>query len=286
MDLLTEPGVVRAASRSWRAQGLTVGFVPTMGALHDGHLSLVKEARAAGADRIIASIFVNPTQFGAGEDLESYPRDDEGDAAKLRALGVDVLFRPGVDTIYPPGSETAISLSQLPNHLCGLTRPVHFGGVATVVSLLFNIVEPDLAVFGEKDFQQLQVIRRMVRDLHFGVRIIGAPIFREPDGLAMSSRNVYLKGADRKRALCLSQALAHARTAVGDGERRCASLIAEMRRICEDAGGTVDYVAIVDPATLEAVDHVDSETRAVLAVQVGPARLIDNCSLTARFSDP
>ncbi len=286
MQTLTATSDVRSASRAWRAAGLTVGFVPTMGALHAGHLSLIGAAREAGAQRIAASIFVNPTQFGADEDLDAYPADSAGDAAKLSAAGVDLLFRPTSHTIYPPGSETAVSLARLPNHLCGLSRPVHFGGVATVVSLLFNIVEPDVAVFGEKDFQQLQVIRRMVRDLHFPIRVVGAPIIREPDGLAMSSRNAYLRGADRERARCLYTALEWAAAQAAGGVRAVAILIDGMRRICEDAGGDVDYIEVVDPESLESLDRIESSARALLAVQVGPARLIDNRSLTASTADP
>ena len=207
MQRITNPHELRAWSRAQRRQDQVVGFVPTMGALHEGHLSLVRAARDAGADKVVASIFVNPTQFAPGEDLDAYPRDLDGDLSKLTALGVDAVFLPTVDSIYPAGSQTTVTLAHLPRVLCGVDRPTHFQGVATVVSLLFHIVEPDLAVFGEKDFQQLQVIRRMVRDLWFDVRVVGAPIVREHDGLAMSSRNAYLTTEERQRALCLSSAL-------------------------------------------------------------------------------
>ena len=280
MRVLTAPAEVRAASRAWRREGLTVGFVPTMGYLHAGHLSLVDAARAAGADRIIASIFVNPTQFGPGEDLASYPRDEAGDRAKLESRGVDLLFMPATEHIYQEGAETSIALSDLPNHLCGLSRPVHFGGVATVVALLFNITEPDVAVFGQKDFQQLQVIRKMVVDLHFAVSVVGAPIIREPDGLAMSSRNAYLNADERQRATCLSRALRDASARVAAGERNADVLKAVITTHCEAAGGTVDYVAIVNESTLEPVGRLNGPARAAIAVRIGPARLIDNVLLS------
>lgn len=276
MDILTRADAVRSASRAWRHAGLTVGFVPTMGALHEGHLSLVQAARKAGAQRIVVSIFVNPRQFGAGEDLSSYPRDLDADAARLRALDVDLVFHPTVETMYAQGAETSVSLERLPHHLCGLTRPVHFGGVATVVSLLFNIVEPDVAVFGEKDFQQLQVIRTLVRDLHFPVRIVGAPIVRAHDGLALSSRNAYLTREQRAQATCLYRALADARSRVAAGERSAQVLIDAMSSLCIQGGGQVDYVVIVDETSLEPVEFVDRPVRAALAVQIGQARLIDN----------
>ena len=276
MRTLVSPEAVRRQQRAWRRQGLRVGFVPTMGALHDGHLRLVEVAREAGADRVVVSIFVNPTQFGPSEDLAAYPRDHEGDAHKLAARGVDLLFLPERQTIYPPGAETWVTLERLPHRWCGASRPDHFRGVATVVSLLLHITEPDIAVFGEKDYQQLQVIRRMVRDLHMGVEIVGAPTVREPDGLAMSSRNAYLGPEDRARARSLSQALGRAQALVDGGERCAAALLGEMRAICESAGGCVDYLAVVDPDTLEPLAQLDGPARALLAVQVGPARLIDN----------
>lgn len=280
MQIVTAPPQVRAASRAWRREGLTVGFVPTMGYLHAGHLSLVDAARRAGADRIIASIFVNPTQFGPAEDLDSYPRDEPGDRAKLESRGVDLLFMPAAEHIYQDGAETSISLSDLPNHLCGRSRPVHFGGVATVVALLFNITEPDIAVFGQKDFQQLQVIRKMVRDLHFGVSVVGAPIIRESDGLALSSRNAYLNSGQRQRATCLSRALADARARVAAGERDCNVLKDAITAHCEAAGGAVDYVAIVNESTLQPVGKLNGPARAAIAVRIGPARLIDNVLLS------
>lgn len=271
---------VRASSREWRAQGLTVGLVPTMGALHAGHLSLVERARAAGADRVIVSIFVNPTQFAPGEDLASYPRDTAGDIAKLGSVGVDAVFLPSVETIYPPLSRTVVGVSGLSERLCGASRPHHFGGVATVVTMLLNIAEPDVAVFGEKDFQQLQIIRRLVADLHLPVRIVGAPIVREADGVAMSSRNAYLTPAERQRASALSEALSAAVSAVDGGERDPARLVALMRSICARAG-TIDYVEVVDRRTLEPTPRIDEFSHALVAVQVGRARLIDNRSVAA-----
>jgi pantoate--beta-alanine ligase len=278
MKIATDPGAVRSAVRTWRAGGQTTGFVATMGALHAGHLSLVSAARAAGATRLVASIFVNPKQFGPDEDLDSYPKVPEADAQKLRERGVDLLFLPASRTMYPPQSQTSVALSELPNHLCGLTRPVHFGGVATVVSMLFNIVEPDLAVFGQKDFQQLQVIRQLNQDLHFGIQIVGAPIVREKDGLAMSSRNAYLSTQQRERAPALHRSLLHAKKIVAAGETSADAVREAILEICSTAG-TVDYIAIVNEETLEDVSIIQGPVRVALAVQVGSARLIDNMRL-------
>ncbi len=271
---------VRQEVRRLQREGARVGFVPTMGALHAGHLTLVEEARRAGATRVVASVFVNPTQFGPGEDLDAYPRDPEGDAEKLRSVGTDVLFLPPVAVMYPPGAETRVTLERLPQHLCGLSRPHHFGGVATVVTGLLNVVGPDLAVFGEKDFQQLQVVRRLVRDLHMPVQVVGGPIVREADGLAMSSRNAYLSPSERARAVCLHQALTDAAEAVAAGERGAAALEAAMRSRCAAAGGEVEYAVVVDPDTLDALSEVGpSGARALLAVRFGRTRLIDNAPL-------
>ncbi|MFT5429519.1 MAG: pantoate--beta-alanine ligase [Myxococcota bacterium] len=273
-----EPASLRQQVRRWKQEGHRVALVPTMGALHAGHLSLVKAAFDAGATRVIASIFVNPTQFAAGEDLSTYPRDTDLDVGKLGNAGVHAVFLPSVGTMYPAGSRTNITVGGLSQVLCGRSRPTHFGGVATVVALLFNIVQPDVAVFGEKDFQQLQVIRRLTADLHLPVEIVAAPIVREFDGLAMSSRNAYLTADQRMLAPLLFEAMGHARSLVLTGERDPAVLVGDMRAICERAG-TVDYVMVVDDNTLQEATVIGPSSRVALAVQVGRARLIDNCSL-------
>jgi pantoate--beta-alanine ligase len=257
-----------------------VGLVPTMGALHAGHLSLVDVARNAGADRIIVSVFVNPTQFGANEDLEAYPIDLGADSEMLQSKEIDLLFTPSTSTMYPPGAETSVAVANLSTGLCGTSRPVHFGGVATVVCSLLNIAEPALAVFGEKDYQQLQVIRRMAQDLHIPTKIVGGPIVREPDGLAMSSRNRYLNETERVSARCLSEALRLAKQLVGDGETQSEIIIDAMTRHCLQTGGLLDYIALVCPDTLTPVHTVLRPVRALLAIRVGQARLIDNCQLT------
>lgn len=216
MDVFDDIAGLRAHLAPWRQAGETIALVPTMGALHAGHLALVAEARARGT-RVVATIFVNPTQFGDPSDLEKYPRDDAGDLAKFEAAGVDVVLMPSVEAIYPNGAETIVETERLANMLHGLVRPGHFRGVTTVVAKLFNIIQPDIACFGEKDYQQLQVIRTMVRDLHFPIEIIGVPTQRESDGLAMSSRNVRLSPEDRAAGLVLSRALAHAETLAAEG---------------------------------------------------------------------
>ena len=264
---------------TWRREGRRIGLVPTMGFLHEGHLSLVRIARRQ-ADRVVVSIFVNPTQFGPGEDLDAYPRDEERDHDLLQAEGVDAVLLPSVDEMYPVGYQTRVGLDHLPRHLCGLSRPVHFGGVATVVTKLLNIVKPHLAVFGEKDFQQLTIIRRLVRDLNLDVDIVSGPTVREADGLAMSSRNAYLTAPQRPAALTLSRVLALARQMVADGERQAAVVL---RRATELIGSvpdtTIDYVSICDPLTLDDVSVIDRPLRMALAVKVGPTRLIDNVAL-------
>jgi len=253
-----------------------------MGALHDGHLSLVETARKNGADRIVVSIFVNPTQFGPNEDLDTYPRDLEGDLTRLRRAGVDLLFVPTVETIYPPHSQTFVTVEELQKPLCGRTRPDHFRGVATVVSLLFNIVEPDIAVFGQKDFQQLQVIRQIVRDLHMGVNIVGSPIVREADGLAMSSRNQKLTDAQRAGATSLFRAIGTIQRCVALGEDNPTTLIKKMRCMVEAAGGEVDYVRFVDPVTLADVAVIAKDSHALIAAYFGATRLIDNAPAYSR----
>ena len=269
---------LRDATQSMRRQGETLAFVPTMGCLHAGHLSLVERAREE-ADRVVVSVFVNPTQFGPGEDLEAYPRVEESDCEKLEAAGVDVTFLPSADELYPAGDQTVVALSELPNHLCGLSRPVHFRGVSTVCAKLFGAVGPDVVVFGEKDFQQLQVIRRMVRDLLLPIRVVGVPTHREADGLARSSRNQYLSPDERERAASLHRALRDAAAQVQAGEHRVDALLDQMHATLGASGGTIDYAEVVDPDTLEPLETVRREARALVAVQFGSARLIDNIAL-------
>ncbi len=269
-----------ARAEGWRAAGKRIAFVPTMGYLHAGHVSLLQDARKRG-DVLVLSIFVNPTQFGPKEDLSRYPRDLDGDLAKARGAGVDAVFLPEPADMYPPNYQTYVQVRELEQPMCGASRPGHFIGVATVVLKLFNLVRPHVALFGEKDFQQLQVLKRMVRDLNLGVEVIGRPIVREPDGLAMSSRNSYLSPEDRVRALALSRALGAARAAFDRGERSAQSLLAEARAVLDSAEGVrVDYLDLRDAETLAALDG-DVRTPAVMAVAafVGKTRLIDNQQL-------
>ncbi len=265
----------RNASRGARSRGARVGLVPTMGYLHEGHLALVRRAREL-AEFVVVSIFVNPTQFGPGEDFERYPRDWDRDSGLCRRAGVDLVFAPPVEELYPEGAQTWVSVEDLSGPLCGGSRPGHFRGVATVVSKLFHAVEPDVAVFGEKDYQQLQVIRRMARDLLMPVRVEGIPIVREQDGLALSSRNVYLTGEQRGQALALSRALARAQDLVSTGEERVAPILEEVRRVLEGAGVRVEYAEIRHPETLAPVDSVRPRAVLALAGVVGATRLIDN----------
>ncbi len=277
--VLTEPDEMRAQSRAWRAAGQTVGFVPTMGYLHEGHLSLVSLA-AERCDHTVVSIFVNPAQFGPGEDLGAYPRDPEGDLAKSAAAGAELAWVPPTETMYPPGYQTRVEVTELSKPLCGVSRPVHFGGVATVVTKLFNVVEPDLAMFGEKDYQQLQVIRRLVRDLDFPIEIVAGPTVREPDGLAMSSRNAYLSAAERSQATCLVRGLREAWRLFDEGQREAAPLLETVRRTVASAPlGREDYIELRDAETLEAVERVEARAVLALAVFFGKARLIDNTVL-------
>jgi pantoate--beta-alanine ligase len=266
---------LRARIRAWRGGGDTVGLVPTMGALHDGHLSLVAAARRENA-RTIATIFVNPTQFGPNEDLAAYPRDPAGDVAKLDAAGCDLLFAPEVGEMYPAGFATSVAVAGLTEHLCGATRPGHFGGVATVVTKLLLQALPDRAYFGEKDFQQLQVIRRLARDLDIPVAIVGVPTLREADGLAMSSRNRYLSAEDRRRAAALPDVLRKTAAAL-PGAADVAGLLDAARASLLAAGfASIDYLALCDEATLQPVSRPTSGTRLFAAAWIGRTRLIDN----------
>ena len=266
-------------SQALRRQGRAIALVPTMGYLHEGHLSLVRIGRER-ADDLVVSIFVNPTQFGPGEDLEDYPRDIERDLDLLRREGVDAVFAPENDAVYGPDFQTYVKLDALSNHLCGLSRPVHFRGVATVVCKLFNMVQPHVAVFGEKDFQQLVVIRQMAADLNFDIEIVGGPTVREADGLAMSSRNTYLSEAERQAAGNLYKALTKARRLVADGIRDAREVVTAAEQIINTwPEARADYISIVSPDTLEAVDQIDRPARMALAVNIGRTRLIDNMAL-------
>ncbi len=280
MEIIQKPEEMQAWARAKARSGATICLVPTMGFLHEGHLSLMR--RAAGlCDLVAASLFVNPTQFGPNEDLDRYPRDFERDMALLRQEKVAAVFAPTPDLMYPQGFQTEVRVKELATHLCGKSRPVHFSGVTTVVSKLFNIVLPEVAVFGEKDFQQLAIIRRLVADMNIPVRIVGHPIVREADGLAMSSRNANLNPTNRAAALSLSTALQLARTQAAQGQMSTAELAVLLERhIHSFAGTAIDYASFVDCETLEPAEMVDERTVLALAVFVegkaGKVRLIDN----------
>jgi pantoate--beta-alanine ligase len=270
---------VRRAVREARERGRMVRLVPTMGALHEGHASLIRAARADGGF-VAVSLFVNPTQFGPNEDYQKYPRPIERDLDVCRREGVDLVFAPAAAEMYPDGPRTGIHVAGMSETMCGAFRPGHFDGVCTVVAKLLAIVGPDAAYFGEKDAQQLAVIGRMVRDLNLPVEIRGCPLVREPDGLAMSSRNVYLEGADRRRALALSVALAEARRAVEGGERNARTVAADVRRRLEAADGVaLEYAVAVDPDTLEDLERIEDKVLVAVAARVGATRLIDNVLL-------
>ena len=270
-DVVELRDLVRAA----RDRGKTVGFVPTMGALHEGHFSLVRLARGE-TGLVVVSIFVNPLQFAPGEDLARYPRREAQDAAELEREGVDVVYLPEPASMYPPGFSTAIDVAGVSEGGEGAARPGHLRGVATVVSKLFLQVAPDVAVFGRKDLQQVAVVRRMIRDLDFPIRLVVGETVREPDGLALSSRNAYLSEEDRRIAAAFPRTLFAARDAAGRGEREASLLAGRVRRELEAAGLTVDYVDVVDPATMEPVANALSGTALAAAVRVGKTRLIDN----------
>ena len=256
-----------------------IAFVPTMGFLHEGHLALMREARRH-ADAVIISIFVNPAQFGPAEDFETYPRNLDRDVRLAKSVDVDVIFAPSNQTMYALNHETYVNLDELPKYLCGASRPGHFKGVATVVAKLFNIVTPDVAVFGEKDYQQLVVIRRLVRDLNFNVRVIGVPTVREADGVAMSSRNAYLSKDERLSARALYQGLQRAQQLTSEGITRTEAIVDRVKAFISSHPYTdIDYVTICNPETLEPVDQINGEALMALAVRVGATRLIDNAVL-------
>ena len=279
MQTLTTIEETREISRELSKRGKTLALVPTMGYLHEGHLSLMRIAKRS-ADVVVTSIFVNPTQFGANEDLEAYPRDFKRDEALCKAEGVSYIFYPTPESMYGDGYSAYVNEDNMSKGLCGASRPIHFKGVLTVVSKLFNICEPDVAVFGEKDAQQLRLLRRMTTDLNFPVKILSAPIVREPDGLAMSSRNQYLTRQEREDALCLSKSLDLAKQLYANGERDAATIIASMSDLINDfKTPKIDYIEAVDDRTLAPVSTLNQPTLMALAVQFGKARLLDNTVL-------
>jgi pantoate--beta-alanine ligase len=272
----------RQACARFRTAGKTLGLVPTMGALHPGHLSLVRAAQKR-CDAVAVSIFVNPTQFGPKEDFASYPRVFEQDCQTLEAAGVDMVFAPAVEEMYPPGASTFVEVEGLSDRLDGASRPGHFRGVATVVSKLFHIFAPDVAFFGQKDAAQVAVLRRMVRDLRFAVQVEVCPTMREPDGLALSSRNRNLSDGERRQALVLSRALSAVEKRFQGGEVDSGKLVDEAQRVLKDEPGIqVEYCRIVDPETLEDVSHVRHGGLVAIAARVGATRLIDNLLLSPR----
>ena len=279
MNVLDSIQSTRTTVRSARQQGRTIGLVPTMGALHEGHMSLVRAAKAQ-SDFVVVSLFVNPLQFGPKEDLAKYPRPFERDRDLLEQTGVDLLFAPSSEEMYPRGVATYVNVDALSERLDGKSRPGHFRGVTTVVSKLFHIVEPDLAFFGQKDAAQVAIIKRMVRDLNMPMEIVACPIVREPDGLAMSSRNAYLDPDQREQALVLSRSLQRVEELFRQGERRAANLEAAGRSTFTDEPGVrLDYFSLVDPESLETVGTASAGTLAVVAAYVGNTRLIDNVVL-------
>jgi pantoate--beta-alanine ligase len=272
---------LRERVRLIRAEGRSIALVPTMGALHDGHMSLVEVARQQ-ADDVIVSIFVNPKQFGPNEDFDAYPRTEARDAAMLADAGVAVLWAPTPDVVYPDGFATTVSVARLGDGLCGAARPGHFDGVATVVAKLFNQVQPDLAVFGDKDWQQLAIIRRMTIDLDLPVEIIGVPTLREADGLAMSSRNAYLTPEQRTAAVALPKAMVSAITAIESGVPVAEALARAIERIVDAGFDRPDYLSLVDAASLEPLGSLDREARLIAAARIGGTRLIDNHPVSPR----
>lgn len=278
MEIVETISTMQQMARQWQLEGHTVAVVPTMGALHQGHVSLIDLA-CQRASKVVASIFVNPTQFGPNEDFEGYPRDEKADLKKLELHNAAAVFMPTVSEMYPEGYETKVELSHLPGHLCGMRREGHFAGVTTVVLKLFNAVQPQIAVFGEKDYQQLMIVRKMVRDLNLPVEVVAGPTVREEDGLAMSSRNRYLDSSERKAAASVYQALTRARQLVNSGTVDTIILRQAMTEIIEQAGANVDYVAVIEPASLEELNVVGERAHAAVAVFVGRTRLIDNIRL-------
>ncbi len=276
MQVVRKIREMQKVSDQLKQEGKRIGLVPTMGYLHDGHLSLVRKVKDL-CGVVVVSIFVNPTQFGPGEDFKRYPRDEEGDKAKLEGEAVDLLFIPEASDMYPSGYQTYVDVTEVSKGLCGDFRPGHFRGVATVVAKLFNIVKPDVAIFGEKDYQQLLVIKRMVEDLNFDIKIIPGVLIREEDGMAMSSRNTYLSPEQRQRALILYRSLLKGKDLFQSGERKVSALLKAVKESIESMDGvTLQYVEIRDVETLEKIKNVDKPAVIALAAIVGSVRLIDN----------
>ncbi len=279
MDVIPSPEAMQRRALELKRSGRTIGFVPTMGFLHEGHLSLMRLAREK-CDVLVASIFVNPTQFGPNEDLDAYPRDFERDEALCAQAGVDIVFYPEPENMYAADASVWVDEESLSGVLCGASRAGHFRGVCTVVAKLFNLVLPDVAVFGEKDAQQLRIIERMVRDLNFPIEIVRGPIVREPDGLAMSSRNKYLSAEQRQNALCLKRSLDRVRELAGAGERKVSVLRDAMVELIEAVPeAAIDYIEFVDDASVVPVDGIEGHALVALAVRIGATRLIDNAVL-------
>ncbi len=277
MKIVKTVSEVRQQVKEWKRAGLSVGLVPTMGFLHEGHKSLIERA-AAENDKVVVSDFVNPTQFGAGEDLDSYPRDIERDAIICQDAGADLIFHPEADEMYKKGACTMVDMTgEITSELCGKTRPIHFRGVCTVVSKLFNIVCPDRAYFGQKDAQQLAVIKRMVCDLNFDIEIIGCPIIREEDGLAKSSRNTYLSDEERQAALVLSKAVILGKSMAESGEKDACKIVNEMKQLIEkEPMAKIDYVKAVNAETISPISEMNGSVLVAMAVYIGKTRLIDN----------
>jgi len=277
MHIFTDPKELQRQCLFWRREGLRVGLVPTMGYLHAGHMALMERARQL-CDRLVVSLFVNPTQFGAGEDLDKYPHDLDGDSAKAEAKGVDALFTPISTEMYAPDHATWVEVPKLAQHLCGATRPIHFRGVCTVVTKLFMLTQPNVAVFGQKDWQQLAILKRMVRDLDIPVEIVGHEIVREADGLALSSRNTYLTAEERAAAPAIRQGLLKladkVRAGERDAEKAVAFLTEEYARTLPM--GQPDYITLVDPDDIQPLTAIEGPALAAVAIRLGKARLIDN----------
>ncbi|MBW1823486.1 MAG: pantoate--beta-alanine ligase [Deltaproteobacteria bacterium] len=279
MQTVTSIKEMQSFSDRVRRESKTIALVPTMGFLHPGHLSLMEEGKQRG-DILVISIFVNPNQFGVGEDYQDYPRDMEKDQKLAKEVGVDVIFAPTVAEMYPSGCQTCVTVEKVTKNLCGISRPTHFRGVTTVVCKLFTIVKPHVAIFGEKDFQQLVTIRQMTSDLNLDVEIVGMSIYREEDGLAMSSRNKYLNPDERKAALCLFNSLKKALALFEQGERNAGEIVREVKKVIEaEKLAQIDYVKICDAKTIEDIEQIDREAVLALAVKIGKARLIDNVVL-------
>jgi pantoate--beta-alanine ligase len=279
MEIIVQTKEMQRRAEQRRREGMIIAFVPTMGYLHEGHLSLMQEGRKRG-DCLVASIFVNPTQFGPAEDYDRYPRDLKQDLKLIQRVGVDICFTPSVAEMYPDGFQTFVEVERVTQSLCGISRPHHFRGVTSVVAKLFNIVKPHLAFFGQKDYQQLIAIKRMVKDLNMDIEVVGMPTIREPDGLAMSSRNAFLNQKKRKEAARLYRSLVKGKELFAQGERSAATILQEVRRIIEEEkSADIDYVKICDAHTLEDIEEIKGEAIIALAVKMGKTRLIDNIIL-------